>query len=285
MIINGKKIAEEIYLTIKKKISSLKTSPPKLAVILVGDNLVSKTYIRLKHKACDDVGILFTCLEMDINTTEDMLIKEIKKLNKDVNIDGILVQLPLPAHINTDVIIETVDPMKDVDGFHPLNMGKLLIGRKDGFLPSTPYGIKMLLEQANIAVEHKHVVIVGRSNIVGKPMAAILMQKAKGCNATVTIAHSGTDNLKDITKSADILIVAIGKPKCIGPDMVKQNSVIIDVGINYIIQNGKKVLCGDVDFDKVSSKVAYITPVPGGVGPMTIAALLTNTLKAHEIKL
>jgi len=282
MIINGKKIAENILHQQKQKIAELKT-PPHLAVILVGDNPASSTYVKLKKKSCAQVGIISSCFEYEKTISEQIIVDKIKELNSNATINGILVQLPLPSHIDTEKIMETIDPKKDVDGFHPVNMGKLLLGRQDGLIPATAKGIKMLMDKANVKVEGNHVVIVGRSNIVGKPVAALLMQRENGCNATVTIAHSATKNLKDLTKLADILIVAIGKPKFITANMIKEKSVVIDVGINHIEQNGKKVLCGDVDFEGVLSKVSLITPVPGGVGPMTIAALLENTLIAQEM--
>lgn len=269
-IIDGKKIASDILEELKKEIE--RTQKPGLAFILVGENTASKTYVKMKKIACEKVGIRSFDFEFE-NITEKALIELIEKLNHDKKVDGILVQMPLPAHINPVNIINAIDPKKDVDGFHPLNMGKLLLGEEDGFLPCTPLGIKTLLQKAQIEVESKHVVIIGRSNIVGKPLAVMLMQKQKGANATVTVAHGNTRNLPEITRQADILIAAVGKPRLVTKDMVKKDAVIIDVGIS---REGKKIV-GDVDFENVYPICSRITPVPGGVGPMTIAMLLKNT--------
>lgn len=278
MIIDGKAIAEKITSNIKEAIDHLRGRKPTLSFVLVGDNPASLSYIRMKKKKCAEIGITSKDLEFSSNISEEMLLEEIAKLNRDPAIDGILVQLPLPKHICTERIIEAIDPQKDVDGFHPINMGKLLLGEKDGFFPCTPYGVKILLAHSGIDPKGKHVVIVGRSNIVGKPLAAMLMQKQEGANATVTIAHSLTKNLKEICNSADILIAAIGKPHFVTADMVKEKSVVIDVGINRL--DGKVV--GDVDFEKVAPKCSHITPVPKGIGPMTIAMLLSNTLLSYQ---
>jgi methylenetetrahydrofolate dehydrogenase (NADP+)/methenyltetrahydrofolate cyclohydrolase len=275
MLIDGKKVAGEIQLEIKEKISSLHTRKPGLAFILVGDNPASQSYVRSKKKACQDVGIFSKVIELPKMIAESDLLKQIEHLNKDPSIDGILVQLPLPSHINEQTVVAFIDPTKDVDGFHPINVGKMFIGDESGFLPCTPLGIKVLLEKAQIPVEKKHVVIVGRSNIVGKPLGAILIQKKPHCNATVTIAHSQSENLAEITRSADILVSAVGKPLFIKKEMIKEGSSVIDVGINRLPDGS---LVGDVDFTTVSKKAANITPVPGGVGPMTIAMLLQNTL-------
>ena len=271
MIIDGKKIASEIIDEIKEEVSRL-TRKPGLAFILVGDNAASQSYVRSKKKACAFTGIHSILHELPASIAESDLLAQIEALNCDPNIDGILVQLPLPSHISEEIIMMAIDPAKDVDGFHPLNVGKMLLGNPSAILPCTPQGIKVLLEKSNISCDGKHVVIVGRSNIVGKPLAAILMQKKPGCNATVTICHSGS-NL-EITRTADILVAAIGKPHFIHKDMIKPGAVVIDVGINRL--EGK--ICGDVDFDSVAPIASAITPVPGGVGPMTIAMLLKNTL-------
>lgn len=278
-IINGKKIALEIQAEIANTVMHIQTRKPGLAFILVGDNPASQTYVRAKKKACAQIGIKSTLLELPNTTTQEELLKQIYLLNQDPHIDGILVQLPLPLHINDRAVMFAIDPNKDVDGFHPLNIGKLLLGDDTGFLPCTPNGIKELLKRHQITTKGKHVVIVGRSNIVGKPLAAILMQKKQDCNATVTIAHSGTENLTDITRSADILIAAIGQPRFIKKEMVRKNATVIDVGINRLSDGA---LVGDVDFAEVAPNTSWITPVPGGVGPMTIAMLMKNTLQSYE---
>lgn len=284
MIIDGKKIATQLQEELKIKIaSSLKK--PALSVILVGKNEASLIYIRNKKKACERVGISFHLHEFDENVSDKEILAKINFLNNDINTDGIFVQLPLPKHINEMLIIESINPKKDVDGFHPLNVGKMLIGDEDTFLPCTPLGIHTLLKKASIEIESKHVVIVGRSNIVGKPLAAMLVQKKKDCNATVTVAHSYSKNLKEITRSADILIAAIGKPKFITKEMVAKNTVVVDVGLNYIkLEDGTHKIVGDVDFENVVKIASYITPVPGGVGPMTVTMLLANTFKSFNEK-
>jgi methylenetetrahydrofolate dehydrogenase (NADP+)/methenyltetrahydrofolate cyclohydrolase len=275
MLIDGKAIAHEIQEELKKKIHSLQGRKPGLAFILVGENPASQFYVRAKQKACASVGIVSTIAALPKTIAETDLIKQIDRLNRDPSIDGILVQLPLPPHIDETKITSAIDPAKDVDAFHPLNMGKLLLGEEGGFSPCTPLGIKTLLEKSNIPVEGKHVVIVGRSNIVGKPLAALLMQKKPHCNATVTLCHSRSEHLQTLTRSADILVAAIGKPLFITKEMIRTHATVIDVGINRL-ENGK--LVGDVDFESVSQIAGHITPVPGGVGPMTIAMLLQNTL-------
>jgi methylenetetrahydrofolate dehydrogenase (NADP+)/methenyltetrahydrofolate cyclohydrolase len=277
-LLDGTTIAKGIQHQIAHAISHLAHRKPGLAFILVGDNPSSQTYIRMKKKRCDEVGILSFDHTFAQTISEEQLLKEIDRLNQHPAIDGILVQLPLPEHINSMRIMSAVDPKKDIDGFHPLNVGKMLLGETDGFLPCTPLGIQVLLTQAQIPILGKHVVIVGRSNIVGKPLAAILMQKAPHCNATVTVAHSLTQHLKEICLSADILIAAMGRPHFIKADMVKKGAVVIDVGINRL--HGSIV--GDVDFEAVAPLCASITPVPGGVGPMTIAMLLSNTLLSYQ---
>jgi methylenetetrahydrofolate dehydrogenase (NADP+) / methenyltetrahydrofolate cyclohydrolase len=284
MIIDGKGVANQIQHEIKKAIDQINGRKPCLAVILIGEHPPSRIYVNRKTHACATVGIRSIKRELHASTPERALIEEIEKLNADPDVDGILVQLPLPHHINPLKITQFIDPTKDVDGFHPTNIGKLLIGEHDGFFPCTPLGIKTLLEHYNIEVAGKHALVIGRSNIVGKPMAAILMQSMQGGNATVTIAHRHTTNIKELCRIADIVIVAIGQPKFITADMIKQNAVVIDVGINKIenpSHTGQQIV-GDVDFENVKDKCSYITPVPGGVGPMTIAMLLRNTLQSYQ---
>ncbi|NGX55441.1 MAG: Bifunctional protein FolD protein [Chlamydiae bacterium] len=281
MVINGKNIADEIRGEIKKSIAELKSPrKPGLAFLLVGEHAPSHTYVNMKKKACADVGIESHVFELPEAITEPELLEKIDSLNRDSAIDGILVQLPLPSHINEHRITLAIDPTKDVDGFHPINVGKLLLGQTDGFVPCTPLGIKVLLERAKIQVEKRHVVIVGRSNIVGKPLAALLIQKMPHCNATVTIAHSHTQNLPELTRQADILIAAIGRPRFITADMVREGAVVIDVGINREATPSGPRLVGDVDFENVEKKCPDITPVPKGVGPMTVTMLLQNTLQS-----
>lgn len=279
LIIDGQKIAEKIREELQEKIFKLEGRKPCLAFLIVGDNPASKIYVGMKQKYCREVGILSIDQALPEKSAEEDVLKLIHTWNLDPAIDGILVQLPLPQQIDTDTILSSIAPSKDVDGFHPINLGKLLSGRRDGFIPCTPLGIQVLLEKSHIPVEGKHVVIVGRSTIVGKPLAALLMQKAKGCNATVTLAHSLTRNLEQLCQMADILIVAVGKPHFITEKMVKKDAIVVDVGINKT-KEGK--IIGDVDFAKVEPLSSFITPVPGGVGPMTIAMLLTNTLLSYE---
>lgn len=282
-LIDGTAIAKEIQDNIAHAVAKLTNRKPGLAFILVGNHPASQSYIRMKKRRCQEVGILSFDCELPATISEDKLIQEIAKLNRNPAVDGILVQLPLPEHINSLAILSAVDPAKDVDGFHPINMGKTLLGENTGFLPCTPHGVQVLLTHSQISILGKHVVIIGRSNIVGKPLAAILMQKAPHCNATVTVAHSQSENLKEISRSADILIAAMGKPHFVGKDMVKQGAVVIDVGINRIhTADGREALVGDVDFEAVAPLCSHITPVPGGVGPMTIAMLLSNTLLGYQ---
>lgn len=279
-LLDGMAAAKEIQDKIARAIAPLQRKPG-LAFILVGDNPASQTYIRMKKRKCQEVGILsFDCV-LPKTATEAQVLGEIDKYNRNPYVDGILVQLPLPEQINAMNVMCAVDPEKDVDGFHPHNVGKMLLGETTGFLPCTPHGIQVLLTHNEIPILGKHVVIVGRSNIVGKPLAAILMQKAPHCNATVTVAHSLTENLKEICRSADILVAAMGNPHFIKADMVKKGAVVVDVGINRV--NDKIV--GDVDFDAVAPLCSHITPVPGGVGPMTIALLLSNTLLSYQRKI
>lgn len=274
MILSGKELSNNIKEHIKSEIDKCSGRPPHLVTILVGDNPASKVYVANKEKACNSVGIDNTTTKLPENTTELELIRIIDEYNLNESVDGILVQLPLPKHINTERILNTIAPEKDVDGFHPENVAKLWLGQ-DCIKPCTPQGIMKLIDSANINLEGKNVVVLGRSNIVGLPVAKMCLDR----NATVTICHSKTENLANITKQADVLIVAIGKPKFVTADMVGLGAVVIDVGINRD-ENGK--LCGDVDFDSVfSEKTECITPVPGGVGPMTICELLSNTLFCH----
>lgn len=281
MIINGTVLADQIESRIQHAISHLKARPPGLAFILVGNDPASQSYIRMKKKKCAQVGMISIDQEFPNTISEQQLLFEIQKLNEDPYVDGILVQLPLPEHLNMATIMMAIDPAKDVDGFHPINMGKLLLGEQDGFIPCTPQGIHLLLTHSQIPLLGKHVVIIGRSNIVGKPLAALLMQKAPHCNATVTVAHSLTENLTQICQSADILVAAIGKPHYVKASMVKKGAVVIDVGINRLKEDSSRIV-GDVDFDEVSPLTLAITPVPKGVGPMTIAMLLSNTFLSYQ---
>jgi methylenetetrahydrofolate dehydrogenase (NADP+)/methenyltetrahydrofolate cyclohydrolase len=251
---------------------------PGLAFILVGHNPASQTYVKAKQKACAEVGIHSLLLEFPSTIAEGDLLVHIEKLNANPMIDSLLVQLPLPPHIDEQAITLAIDPAKDADGFHPFNVGQMLLGHEKAILPCTPRGIQVLLEKSGIAIQGKHVVILGRSNIVGKPLAAILMQKKPGANATVTVCHSRSENLEPILRSADILVAAIGQPGFIKKQMVKPGVVIIDVGISRI--DGQ--ILGDVDFENVAPIASYMTPVPGGVGPMTIAMLLQNTLQSFK---
>ena len=271
-IISGKEISAKIREEIKSETAALKEKGvvPGLAVILVGNDPASAVYVRNKEKACNDLGFYSEKYEMSENTTEEELISLIDKLNSDDKIDGILVQLPLPSHLSEKTVTGRIDPRKDVDGFHPVNVGKLVTGDK-GFAPCTPQGIMDMLKYSGIDLSGKNAVVIGRSNIVGKPMALMLL----AANATVTVCHSRTKNLKEITSSADILVAAVGRPNFVTADMVKEGAVVIDVGINRM-ENGK--LCGDVDYENVAPKTSYITPVPGGVGPITITELMKNTL-------
>lgn len=289
ILIDGKKAAAEIKAELKIHIDKLKiekNSVPGLVAILVGNNPASESYVKGKSKACEEVGIRSEIVKLSAEIAEQQLLQIISNYNTNSLFNGILVQLPLPSHISEQKVIETILPEKDVDGFHPINVGNLLIGN-DTFLPCTPAGILELLVRYKISIRGKHVVVVGRSNIVGKPIANILLQKKENANAVVTVCHSAAPDISYYTKQADILIAAIGKPNFIHSEMIKDGAVIIDVGINRIedrtIPKGYRIV-GDVDFDSVSAKASFITPVPGGVGPMTIAMLLKNTLKAFEIQ-
>ena len=276
-IINGKEISAKVRGDIAREVEVLKSKgiTPGLAVVIVGEDPASKVYVRNKHRACEDTGIYSEVHELPESTTEAELLALVDKLNEDKNIHGILVQLPLPKHLNDKAVIERIDPKKDVDAFSEINVGKIMLGEYD-FLPCTPAGVMELLKESRGDPSGKECVIVGRSNIVGKPLAMLMLH----ANATVTICHSRTHDLAEVTRRADILVAALGKPNFITGDMVKEGAVVIDVGINRL-PDGK--LPGDVDFASVEPKASYITPVPGGVGPMTITMLLKNTLKAAEI--
>ena len=286
VVIDGKKIASEIREELKSKIEWLKSlniRVPGLVTIMVGDNPASQSYVKSKGKACSEIGMHSKVEILPVETSEQQLLEMIDFYNSNDDYHGILVQLPLPKHINEDKVIERISPSKDVDGFHPINVGNLVIG-KDTFYPCTPNGIVELMKRYKIETNGKHVVVVGRSNIVGKPVANMLLQKKEGANAIVTICHSAAVDLSIYTKSADILIAAIGKANFITADMVKEGVAVIDVGINRVedssLPKGYKIV-GDVDYVNVSKKASFITPVPGGVGPMTIAMLLQNTFLAY----
>ncbi|MBE6361040.1 MAG: bifunctional methylenetetrahydrofolate dehydrogenase/methenyltetrahydrofolate cyclohydrolase FolD [Treponema sp.] len=283
-IIDGKQIASDVRADVAKKVAELKEKGvfPCLAVILVGENPASVSYVTGKRKALAEVGMVDKSITLPESTGEAELLKLIDELNKDDSVHGILVQLPLPKHINEDKVIMAICPEKDVDGFHPVSVGNMMIGRP-GFLPCTPHGIIVLLEKMGIETSGKHAVVIGRSNIVGKPVSILLARKETNC--TVTMCHTGTKNMAEITKQADIVVVASGRPHTLTCDMVKEGAVVIDVGVNRIPDDSKKSgfrLVGDSDFDDLVGKVSYITPVPGGVGPMTIAMLMQNTLESAQ---
>ncbi|WP_144549758.1 bifunctional methylenetetrahydrofolate dehydrogenase/methenyltetrahydrofolate cyclohydrolase FolD [Peribacillus simplex] len=275
-IINGKEIAEAVRQEISKEVQQLreKNIVPGLAVILVGDNQASQTYVRNKQKACEDLGMHSILIKKPAELSQEELIQSIDELNQDDSIHGILVQLPLPGHIQEKAIIEAISPDKDVDGFHPINIGRMMTGQ-DAFLPCTPYGVMVMLEHIDYDLEGKHVVIVGRSNIVGKPAGQLFLN----ANATVTYCHSRTKDLAYYTKQADVVVAAVGKRDTITSDHIKEGAVVIDVGMN---RNDEGKLCGDVAFDDVKNKASYITPVPKGVGPMTITMLMKNTVKSAQ---
>lgn len=277
-LIDGKRISQEIKDEVRIETEELakKGIKPCLAVILVGNDPASQVYVGNKKKACEYCGFDSLSIELPEETSEEELLNKIKELNEDPKVNGILVQLPLPKHINEDLVIETINPQKDVDGFHPVSVGNLLIGRP-GFLSCTPAGIIQLLKRSGVEISGKECVVIGRSNIVGKPMSVLMLRE----NATVTICHSRTKDLAEVTKRADILIVAIGKPRMITKEYVKEGAVVIDVGIHRLEGESKK-LCGDVDFDDVAPVCSKITPVPGGVGPMTIAMLMKNCLEGTK---
>lgn len=276
VIIDGKEVAKKTRENLKKEVEELKASniKPKLAVIMVGDNAASKVYVKNKSKACNEVGVEYEEYFLDTNTSQKELIDLIRKLNEDTSVNGILLQSPLPPHLDINEAFQTIDYRKDVDGFHPMNVGKLVLGQ-DTFVSCTPYGIMRLFEEYDIDLCGKNVVILGRSNIVGKPLVQCCLNK----NATVTVCHSKTKDVTEAARNADVLISAIGKPNFVTENMLKDGAVVIDVGINRL-DTGKIV--GDVDFENVSKKASYITPVPGGVGPMTVAMLLNNVVKAAK---
>ena len=286
-IISGTEISRQIREELKEEIAQLKEKHnlvPGLVTILVGEDPASQVYVGQKEKTSLALGIYSERYDLPAETTEAELLNLIDKLNRDPKIHGILVQLPLPKHISETNVLYAIDPKKDVDGFHPVNVGKLMIGEPD-FLPCTPHGIQQLLIRSGVKIDGAEVVVVGRSNIVGKPIANILLQKREGANATVTICHTRTRDISLHTKRADIIIVAAGRPKALTADMVKDGVVVIDVGVNRIgkSESGKAILAGDVDFEAVKEKAKAITPVPGGVGPMTITMLMLNTLKAAKL--
>ena len=287
ILIKGAEIAAQIREELKKEIADLKAKHnlvPGLVTVLVGADPASQVYVGQKEKTSKELGIYSERYDLPEKTTQQELIALVQKLNNDPKIHGILVQLPLPKHLNEEQVLYTIDPRKDVDGFHPVNVGKLMIGEPD-YMPCTPAGIQQLLIRSGTQIEGAEVVVVGRSNIVGKPIANILIQKAPGANATVTICHTKTRDIAFHTRRADILIVAAGKPKAITGDMVKEGVTVIDVGVNEIgkTAEGKRILSGDVDFESVSKKARAITPVPGGVGPMTITMLMMNTVRAAKV--
>ena len=286
-LLDGKKLASDIKEEIKLEVDSYISKgyrQPHLVAILVGSDPASTFYVKSKMKSCAQVGFKSTNLNFDSDITEEQLLSEIEKLNNDNGVDGFIVQLPLPGHINVDNVLAAVDPGKDVDGFHPYNLGKLILGI-DTYVPATPLGILEMIKRYEIETEGKDVVVLGRSNIVGKPLSISLGQKRYPGNATVTLAHSRTKNLEDKLKKADILVAAIGIPQFVKKDMVKDGAVVIDVGINRVEDSSRKSgyrIVGDVDFDNVAPKCSYITPVPGGVGLMTVVSLLLNTLKSYK---
>lgn len=286
-LLDGKAVSAHIKAQIKQETEELKAKTgkvPHLAAILVGNNPASEAYVGSKVRTCEELGFGSTLLRFDESISEASLLEEIKKLNNDSRIDGILVQLPLPKHISDDAVINTIDAGKDVDGFHPVSQGKMVLGQPS-YLPATPYGMLLMLEHYGINTTGMHCVVIGRSNIVGTPMSVLMSRNANPGNATVTICHSKTKNLKEICLQADIIVAAIGRPRYVTADMVKEGAIVLDVGINRIDDATKKSgsrLVGDVDFDNVAPKCSYITPVPGGVGLMTICGLMNNTLEAAK---
>ncbi|HEV7333199.1 MAG TPA: tetrahydrofolate dehydrogenase/cyclohydrolase catalytic domain-containing protein [Flavisolibacter sp.] len=288
-VLNGKETAQAIKDALKIEVAQLSSrgNPvPHLVAILVGNNGASETYVASKVKACQEVGFKSTLIRLEEEITELKLLEIIRGLNSDPDVDGILVQLPLPRHISDEEVINTIDPLKDVDGFHPNNVGRMVLGQPT-FVPATPYGIMLMLEHHKIETKGKHAVVIGRSNIVGRPMSILLSGASYPGNCTVTICHSSTVNLKEICCSADIVVAALGRPGFVTEDMIKEGAVVIDVGITRIEDPTKKSgyrISGDVDYQNVAPKCSYITPVPGGVGPMTIAALMKNTFRACALK-
>jgi methylenetetrahydrofolate dehydrogenase (NADP+)/methenyltetrahydrofolate cyclohydrolase len=286
-LIDGAAIAKEIRAEVAGQTRELQARGvrPGLAVVLVGEDPASKVYVRMKGRACEEAGMHSVIIRLDASTTQQELLAQVTALNADPAIHGFLVQMPVPKHIDPDAIIRSIDPRKDVDGFHPINVGKGLIGERDGFMPATPAGVQELLLRAKVETAGAHCVIVGRSNIVGKPMASLMIQSGRGANATVTVCHSRTRDLGYHTRQADILIVAAGRARMVTGDMVRPGAVVIDVGVNRVDDAAAKKgyrLVGDVAFDEAREVASKITPVPGGVGPMTIAMLLRNTVRAAE---
>ncbi len=284
-ILDGKIVSQAVKDSVKQKTAQLKEQgkkTPHLAAVLIGNNGASETYVASKVKSCDEVGFKSTLIRLDADIEEAALVSAVEQLNNDTDVDGILVQLPLPKQISEEKIINLIHPDKDVDGFHPMSIGKMVLGQQT-FIPATPYGILLMLEHYQIETKGKHAVIIGRSNIVGRPISILLNRNAYPGNCTVTVCHSHTPNLKEICRQADIIVAALGKPKFLTADMVKENAVVIDVGITRVADATKKsgfAIKGDVDFTNVAPKCSFITPVPGGVGLMTIAALLMNTYNA-----
>src|SRR5436853_5615560 len=284
-LIDGRAIAEKVYVDLRTQIADLKSKgvTPGIAVVLVGDNPASRTYVRSKDKMSRELGLHSVKLELPDSTTQSELLARVEELNRDPKIHGILVQSPPPKQIDEAAIVRALDPCKDVDGFHPLNVAKLAMGDPSGFVPCTPLGVQRMLIESKIDIAGAHVVVLGRSMIVGKPVALLLMQKAKGGDATVTVAHSRTKKLEEVTRSADILIAAVGRAHFVTAGHVREGAVVVDVGINRVEDKTNPRgyrLVGDVEFDQVAPKAKAITPVPGGVGPMTIAMLMSNTVKA-----
>jgi methylenetetrahydrofolate dehydrogenase (NADP+)/methenyltetrahydrofolate cyclohydrolase len=288
-ILNGREASQSIKDSLKIEMAQMAVNGkavPHLVAILIGNNGASETYVASKVKACQEVGFKSTLIRLDDDISSLKLLDMIMDLNRDPEVHGILVQLPLPKHISEEEVINAVDPNKDVDGFHPNNIGRMILGHST-FIPATPYGIMLLLEHYKIETKGKHAVVIGRSNIVGRPMSILLSENREQGNCTVTICHSHTKNIKEICQSADIIVAALGRPNFVTADMVKEGAVIIDVGITRVPDSTKKSgyrIAGDVDFENVAPKCSFITPVPGGVGPMTIAALMKNTFKACALK-
>jgi methylenetetrahydrofolate dehydrogenase (NADP+) / methenyltetrahydrofolate cyclohydrolase len=287
-LIDGRAIAKKIRADVTERVKKLASRgiKPGLAVVLVGDDPASEVYVSAKGKATEEAGMYSLTIRLEADTSQSELLAGVEALNKDPRIHGILVQMPLPKQIDPDFIIRSIDPLKDVDGFHPVNVGKMLVGERDGFIPCTPAGIQLLLKESGVKTPGKNCVIVGRSNIVGKPMAALMMQDNPDANCTVTVCHRHTAELADHTRAADILIVAAGRHGVVNGDMVKRGAVVIDVGTNRVDDAKSKSgfrLQGDVDFESVRKVASKITPVPGGVGPMTIAMLMANTVRAAEM--
>jgi hypothetical protein len=287
-ILDGRKVSSEIKEEIRQRVAEIVAKGgrrPHLAAVLVGHDGGSETYVASKVKACEEVGFASSLISFDENITEEQLLQEVDRLNNNPDIDGYIVQLPLPKHIDEQKVMERIDFRKDVDGFHPINVGRTSIGLPS-FLSATPQGILELLNRYHIDTNGMHAVVIGRSNIVGKPIATLLMRKAQPGNCTVTVCHSATKNMKEICQSADLIVAALGKPEFLKEDMVKEGAVVIDVGTTRVPDSTRKSgykLTGDVDFDRVAPKCSYITPVPGGVGPMTIVSLMMNTIKAYTL--